>query len=49
MNDRDTALILATSMMKETAERSASEERDEELHHLASKVTELAGESNDPH
>ncbi len=42
MNDRDTALILVTNMIKETAEKHASDERDEELRRLAAKVEELA-------
>lgn len=42
MSDRDTALILATNMMKETAEKPSSEARDNELRDLAAKVEELA-------
>jgi len=41
--DRETALILAAHLLKETAEMPESEKRNSELRQLAEKVTELAG------
>lgn len=39
--DRDTALILATNMLKEIGEEPKSSERDAKLRMLAQKVTYL--------
>lgn len=43
-NDTDTALILATAMMKEVAELPASELRDNELRDLCAEVQAMVSQ-----
>lgn len=48
MSDNDTALILATNMLKEVAELPASDLRDNELRGLCNEVLDLLNGTEAP-